>query len=170
MNVYRYFRCGLVALSTFGLLLPQALHAQTAQTIAEQNSTIISDVALESGGVLRGQVVNAEGAAEAGLEVIIEARGQQIARTTTDEQGNFAVSKLRGGTYGVRVGEQVAACRVWAPNTAPPSASPGLLLVTGTATRGQLGIVRQYGPGALIVLGGLGAIIAISVSNNNDGS
>src|SRR5436190_22906021 len=59
----------------------------------------IPDVALGPGGVFRGQIVNAQGAASVTGEVILAQGGREAARTGTDQRGAFAFTGLRSGIY-----------------------------------------------------------------------
>jgi len=169
VKLYQYFRGSVVALSTVGLLAPQMVIAESPQAAQQQSYESMSlDVALQSGGTLKGQVVDAQGAAQAGLDVIVESRGRQVTQAITDHDGTFSVENLRGGTYVVRAADQVVTCRVWAANTAPPSATDGVLVVTGMTTRAQFDMVRRYGVGSLIVVGG--AVTAIVLTATDDAS
>jgi len=87
------------------------------------------DVSLAPGGLFAGQVVNAQGVAESGAEVVLRYQGQDVVRTVTDENGSFAARGLRGGQYEVQVSGGVVHCRLWTDRTAPPAARPSALIV-----------------------------------------
>ena len=91
----------------------------------------VPDVALDAGGTLHGQVVDVQGNPLAGAPVAIRHLNRQVARTISDQSGRFHVTGLRGGAYGIAVGPSSTACRLWVPNTAPPSARPAALVVVG---------------------------------------
>jgi len=162
MNSLRIFRGAIVALSTIGLLAAPVLGAEVA---GHESHVSVVDVALQNGGELHGQVVSAQGIAQSNIKISIESRGRQITHAVTDEDGRFSVANLRGGTYILRVADDITTCRVWAENTAPPSASQSLLLVTGSATRAQFDLVRRYGPGSLIVIGGAVTVIVLAATD-----
>ena len=91
----------------------------------------IVDVALGPQGTFQGVLVDAQGTAMSGAEVLL-LRGAAPAETAeTDPQGRFAFCGLHGGVYGVVAGGTVQVCRLWAPGTAPPAAIPGLLIAAG---------------------------------------
>jgi hypothetical protein len=70
--------------------------------------------------------------------VVVQAAGQEIARTLTDSEGNFRVDGLKGGVHRVNAADQQSLYRLWAPSTAPPAAQRGLMLVSATdVVRGQ---------------------------------
>ncbi len=122
------FQTVAATLACLGMVVPQAAFAA-------------NDVALRTGGVLVGQVVNAQGVPQADQAVSIRQGEQEVVRTTTDSNGVFAAQGLRGGQYSVATAEGQEAYRLWAPNTAPPAAQEAALVVTGSD------IVRgQYGP------------------------
>jgi hypothetical protein len=128
--------------AALGLVLPAP--AWATPPVAAQVAAV-TDIALRPGGNLLGQVVDAQGVAKAGAPVSIEYAGKQVARTTTDENGVFAAQGLRGGQYQITTPEGASACRLWAADTAPPSARPAALVVSGNdVVRGQYGPVHAW--------------------------
>ncbi len=144
-----------------------------------------SDVALGDGGILVGQVVDAQGVAVAMATVTLADHKQEIAQVRADQEGKFSVPGLRGGVYRISSRGQDAMYRLWAPHTAPPVAQQGVILVVGgDVIRGQCGdVIRsQYGnsPGPfasmaqwiadhpLITAAALGAAIAIPIALDDD--
>ena len=89
----------------------------------------ISDVGLSITGNLVGQVVDGRGKPVANSPVEITASGRKPVLTTTNELGYFSVDNLRAGVYVASAPGIAKTVRVWAPRTAPPAASDGLLLV-----------------------------------------
>jgi hypothetical protein len=121
------------AAASLAMLLPPTAMATTP-------AAPTNDVALRAGGLLVGQVVDAQGVAKAGTAVSIRQGENEVARTTTDANGMFAAKGLRGGQYQLQTEEGTSDCRLWAADTAPPAARPGALIVTGNdVVRGQSG-------------------------------
>ena len=122
------------ALSCLGMLLSPT--AMAAAPLAAP-----SDVALGDGGVLVGQVVDAQGMAVALATVTLADHQQEIAKVRADQDGKFSVPGLRGGVYRISSRGQDTMYRLWAPNTAPPIAQQGVILVVGDeVVRGQYGL------------------------------
>jgi hypothetical protein len=97
-----------------------------------------TDVALEQDGRLVGQAVDAQGRPLARVGIALRQEHREVARTSADDSGVFAVSGLRGGTYHITAGRAGGTFRLWAANTAPPSAMPAAMLVEdGVQVRGQ---------------------------------
>ena len=124
-----------------GMLRPtNALASETAPPAFHA-----TDVALRSGGLLVGQVVDTNGAPKSGSAVAIHFAGQEIVRTTTDANGVFAAQGLRGGQYQLVTNDGQCICRLWAADTAPPAARQTALVVSqhngieNQIVRGQFG-------------------------------
>ncbi len=168
MKICQMLRGAAVALATCGLLIPAGVVEAAQGTTMTQPTDVVRDVALQDGGVLQGQVVDAQGAAQAGVAVAVDARGQNVATVQTDAQGYFRVAGLRGGMHVVRTGDYVATHRLWAPHTAPPVATGGLLIVNSQdAQRGNIpGLVSTYGVGALLVGGLITTIVVVAVQDD----
>jgi hypothetical protein len=139
----------------------------------------VRDVALDAGGLLVGQIVDPQARPLAGAGVEIHAGGQIIARTATDENGMFAVARLRGGFHQLAAGDSVQNCRFWAEGTAPPSATTGIQLVEGSGVvRGQWGPpplanslvqnAKVWATNPFVVGGVIAAAVAIPVALNQD--
>lgn len=148
-------------LAAVGMMAPQGAFAATA------TSPVQGDIALRDGGVFVGQFVDAQGNAQAGIDVNLVTAGKSVAAAKTDKQGRFAVKGLRGGQYDVVAMNGKSTFRVWAPRTAPPSARNGALIVTGTDVvsgihnGGIVGFVQQY---PLLTAAAVTAAIAIPVA------
>jgi hypothetical protein len=121
------------AVACMGMMLPPVA---VAATPVDGNH----DVALRQGGVLVGQVVDRQGAAKANTAVSIRYADHEVVRATTDENGVFAAKGLRGGQYQLLTDDGASVCRLWAADTAPPSARPAALVVSGN------NVVRGQGP------------------------
>jgi hypothetical protein len=135
----RITRCDsrwILLVAVAGLLVPRSVSASDAG---------ISDAALQAGGTLYGQLVDAEGIPRKAAQVALRHDQRVIAVAKTDAQGRFAVSGLRGGIYQVETTFGSQTYRLWAPNTAPPAARESILLTSGDIVRGQIDMDR-YGP------------------------
>ncbi|WP_425398092.1 carboxypeptidase-like regulatory domain-containing protein [Aeoliella sp.] len=152
------------AIACVGMIMPSA--ALSAEPVAAQAPSL--DVALGEGGVFRGQVVDAHGAAQAHQDVALVYQGREVVRTKTDEQGVFAARGLRGGQYQLVTQDQVAPFRLWSANAAPPTARPAALIVSGSqAVNGQYGgggILGWMQAHPLIVAGAVVTAIAVPVA------
>jgi hypothetical protein len=101
---------------------------------------LIPDIALQAGGVIEGAVVNPNGHRISGSTVKVTSRGELKAQVRTDKTGRFRVENLRGGIYQFQTDNGVSTVRVWAAQTAPPSAARQLLIVDqGEVVRGIFG-------------------------------
>jgi hypothetical protein len=121
-----------------GLCCAMILSGQLAQAARPSMPTSrVADVALGSGGELRGQVLNPQGLPQAQVKVSIGQLNQQATFVSTDEEGRFLVQGLSAGVYQVQTSQGSGIYRVWAPRTAPPSAQLGVLLINdGQIARG----------------------------------
>lgn len=129
---------------------------------------VAGDVALQAGGVLRGQIVNAQGLPIAGVTVSAWQNDRHFGQCVTTETGEFAIADLRGGIYQVRAGQSATLYRLWANNTAPPSAHTSVLLVDGLVVRGQLtGGSFLRSPWTWGILLGAAICTPIALANND---
>jgi hypothetical protein len=133
------------------------------------------DVALAEGGVLTGQVVNTAGKPQAMAPVSLVTGGKEIARVTTDKQGQFRVASLKGGVYQVSTNGKTGVYRFWAPRTAPPSSLNGLNMVSGNQiVRGQMGGGPLASAGQwiaehpIITAAGIATAIAVPLALDDD--
>jgi hypothetical protein len=169
----------LVVLTASMILLPlQQLLAANPQLVGQArpsraaSSAEIRDVALQAGGALRGQVVDAQGnpCAQVAVRVVRVSDQAPLTVVQTDAQGRFAVNGLTGGVYRVETPAGAAIYRLWAPNTAPPSATTSALLVHGDSmVRGNLGGIGWFG-WTLIGLGVAAAIAIPLILDDDDAS
>lgn len=146
------------------------------------------DVVLAPGGVLRGQVQSGQAAPCGAMELVLMQVGKESARTTTDQNGMFQLSGVRGGAYAVTAGGATMDVRLWAEGTAPPAARDSLMVIArGEVPQGQgsdglqgqgSDVTRGQGPGGTfwrtvtnpwVSAGLIGAAIAVPIAlNNND--
>jgi hypothetical protein len=164
-------RLRLVVVTASIILLPlqQLLAANPPLMAGTGPLPAIRDVALQTGGAMHGQVVDAQGnpCREVAVRVVRTTETTPLAVVQTDSQGRFAVQGLSGGIYRVETPAGAAMYRLWAPNTAPPSATTSALVVQGDPTvRGNLGGLGWFG-WTLIGLG-VAAAIAIPLALDDD--
>jgi hypothetical protein len=112
-------------------------------------------------------LIDPQGAPEAGIDVALVKDGAVVAAARTDTEGRFALADMKAGVYQLQTPRANAVCRVWAPNTAPPVAQPGVLLVSSQ------NVVRQQSIFSVLanpwVLGGIvAAAIAIPLALDDD--
>lgn len=186
-------RSGVVVL----VLIAMATNATAATKPQGKQASKLLDVSLQKGGVLVGQVLNPQGKPIAATTISVIDSRQKIAKVFTDRDGNFRVTGLKGGVFRVATLQQQKVCRLWAPQTAPPAAQSGVLLVSKSEVlRAQCGcgarvgenpgcggccpggvFGRGYGGGGianwidnhpLIVSGGIASAIAIPLAVDDD--
>lgn len=160
-------------LALVGMLMPTAAWSAEAPRALPTGV----DVALADGGLFVGQVVDAQGVRLAKADVSIRYQGKEVVKTTTDANGVFAAKGLRGGQYDVVTADHTAPMRLWAADTAPPSARTAALIVTGNnVVNGQStgGVLSWMQAHPLIVAGVVVAAvatpIAIAASDDDDDS
>jgi hypothetical protein len=145
MKVRNVLKSALAGLACFGTLIPQqslnaaqsAPEAPASKADADSQAKKITDIELDRQGRLRGFFVDTNGKPEALKKVQIRQGKKLVAETKTDRDGEFHVSKLRGGIYQIVSDDQAAVVRVWSNGTAPPKSKDAVLLVTGKVERGQ---------------------------------
>ena len=170
MKHSKFFHGMAVVLTSAGLSLPPSAMAESpvVRPADQQQADVLADIALAKGGVLRGQVVDAQNKPVAGKTVSLRSTSGQEITATTNDQGYFMLSGLRGGTYAATTEGSTGMFRLWAADTAPPSAIPGVMLMPGReAVRGQNG---GFARGTLIILGITGAIVAVGLASDDDPS
>src|SRR6188472_1641445 len=98
MNAKHVVRRAALTLAGTGLLAPQSLLMAAgpvgSTTVPAVQAASILDVSLTEGGSLRGQVVDSQGAALASASVKVQSAGREVAATTTNERGEFALNNL----------------------------------------------------------------------------
>jgi len=150
-----------VGLSCLAVLLSStvALAGSPAANVAMPS---VTDVRLDTQGVFRGGVVDAQGTALAGVQVDLYQSNQRIGETKTDAQGQFALAGLRTGVHVVTAAGQVRPVRVWTERIAPPAAANGLLVVADAQTaRGQSGLYQWVSEHYILTACGVAAAIAV---------
>ena len=159
-------------LATIGMVVPQVgiVSAADAQPEAARQLMIV-DVSLTPDNLLRGQLVNREGAPKAKALMTLASEGEVVTRGTTDEKGFFALKAEKGGMYVLSDGETSALVRAWTSQAAPPSANTGVLMVSDRdVTRANLG---GGGMGSFIgwaAVIGVVAGVVIAAADDDDAS
>ncbi len=167
-NSMRVFRATIVALACLGWLLPQQAYcAPDAAMKSARVQTPIVDVRTAADGALDGKLVDQSGKAMADQVVVLHHAGKAIMQTKTNQQGDFAFPRVRGGVYQIIIDDAGVACRVWPQDVAPPAAREQLLVVVGApVVRGQQPIGAAFSS-PLFVGAVLAAAIAIPVAVHN---
>jgi len=145
-------RGAIAVLTTFGLMIstPHVRAAtQPAQKLTVQHTDAkVLDIGLKDGS-FQGRVVDHTGTPVANAAVVIRQGNKEIAKSKTDQHGQFAVTGLKGGVYEVASGKTTGVYRVWQETVAPPAAKEQALLVLGqNGERGQFGSI---GGGTLLI-------------------
>ena len=158
----------LLSLAVLGFCLPQSAFAVE---VTSGRMPGVIDVGLLDGGLLVGQVVDAQGVVLKNVPVSLRRQGQEVAKAQTDDRGYFAVKGLRGGMYQIVAAKGHGMYRLWAPGQAPPSAQKGVLVVAGRdMVRGQgpLGANLGFWLSNPFVIGGIvAASIAVPIAVHN---
>ncbi len=176
MYVLARCRAGLVAAGCISLILPSQLGAQLPE-FRKQHATgndpsheAVRDVRLGPLATLRGLVYSAEGHLMPAKVVVLAQGDQELRQTTTDKEGRFAFSGLRGGLYWLSVDRSSQVFRVWTEAAAPPHSLGEVVLVSGGQVRrgqhpfGELFVCNPLVLGLIIA-----AAIAIPVAVHNSG-
>jgi hypothetical protein len=140
MKAFTAIKRVLVSLACLGIVLPDvlAVAGQPRSTRPLSHQFQGADVQLVEGGTLRGKVVDDQGMSLPDIPVVLTQLDREIARTTSDREGRFEVTGLTGGVYQIRAANGTRFCRLWAPRTAPPAATDGVLVVSNSEViRGQ---------------------------------
>lgn len=153
--------------------------AKTAERKGQKSAPqqAIRDIALRTDGTLTGMYVTKNGAPVKNGEVALQQNGKTVTMMRSNARGEFLARNLRGGLYQVVTTQGKGQVRLWTANAAPPSARPGLVLVTADAVvRGQgqdvgYTLFDPYAPGWQVLMltatgTGLGLGINAIVENN----
>ena len=168
MNVLSILKGLVLSFSCLGLLLPQsAVIAAQPQTDSPggPQSFRIGDVALGPQDALHGKVVDRQGLGLAGVRVVLAQRDRQVAQTTADAQGHFAIANVPWGVYSVSAAGGIGMYRLWPNRIAPPAANQGVLIVSGgQVTRGQDRMYQWIADNYLLTCTAIAAVVAVPVA------
>jgi len=134
---------------------------------APQN--MIQDVALSSGGALAIQIVDEQGKPHAGTPIRLRKAGATVHESTTSNDGQVVVAKLKPGVYEITSGTRGGIYRIWAPQTAPPRATSGILLIDERGVvRGARGGWQKAAivGGVIITSGVVGGVIGYNIKDD----
>lgn len=170
MKTLSYFAASLALL---GILLPPQLLADDFRSVANRPATeLVRDVALTDTGTLKGQVLNAQGQPQAGVDVTVRQSGEVLATAQTAVDGGFDFPGMKAGVYEIISGDRADLYRVWATGTAPPAAVSSVLLVSdaGLVRAKKGGIDWQKTAmisGIIIVSGVIGGWIGYEIGKDD---
>jgi hypothetical protein len=148
------------------LLAAAVLFQGPIAAAADPTPVATQDVRLREGGILLTRVVDLQGKPMADEEVVVEFRGKPIASGFSNDKGLVAISGLRAGQHSLVTRTGATVCRLWMPETAPPSAVNTPAVVSdSTLVRGQFG---AFNLPMLVYAGVAAAALVIGVSARND--
>jgi hypothetical protein len=127
----------LISLAFVATVIPRSALSAGPSTSQDTKHFRVTDVTLQKGDVLQGQLVDSQGLARPGSRVWVYQQDQLIASATSDTNGRFTINHLNGGVYMVQTQTSGRIYRIWAPGTAPPAAQNRVVLETGAIVRGQ---------------------------------
>jgi hypothetical protein len=180
MTLFRWQQIGSW-LAVAGLMASPALAGGSANSAAPIGGAAapgpvvtsrIQDVALGAGGSLNGQVVTTAGAAANGQQVLVRHASLGTVALQAESDGRFAATGLRGGVYQIAAGDAVKVVRLWAPGTAPPTATSEVLVVAdGDVLRGQAAVqgpIMNFISNPWVIGGVVATAIAVPVALSNE--
>ncbi|MEC7696602.1 MAG: hypothetical protein VYA11_05855 [Planctomycetota bacterium] len=143
-----FMRCKILCAIALATLIPQLSIAATPQVEPQNSKPMLTDIALQKGGVLVGRLTGKKGKLRAQQRIAIRQNGQLVEEVTTGKNGQFKVKGLRGGIYEIASEHGIGSFRAWSAGTAPPSAKQFAVLIdSDEVVRGQWGWVPT--PGAI---------------------
>ena len=121
-------------------LVPQIAFAAEPQMKVEKQTPMLTDIALQKGGILVGRLTGKKGELRDSKKIVIRQNNKPVAEVTTGKNGQFMVEGLQGGIYEIASDQGAGSFRAWAADTAPPSAKQFAVLVdSDDVVRGQWG-------------------------------
>ena len=167
----KLFRLFVVLVVTTGLCTPHVASATPPPFLGATSghpALIVQDVALQPGKKLAIQVVDPQGKPHAGTPIKVRRAGSIVHHSITGKDGQIVLSQLRPGIYEITSGERGGIYRLWAPQTAPPRASTGILLTDdGGVVRGSRGGWQKAAliGGVIITSGVVGGVIGYNIKD-----
>ena len=155
-----------IALVGHGPMLSAEQHVSDVP--AAQVESVMQDVKLAEGGILRARVVDLQGKPVVGEHVSVMFQGNEIAALISDPNGVVSVRGLRPGLHAIVTPTGTMACRLWNADTAPPTATAIPAVVSDTAViRGQFG---SFNLPMIVVLAVAASslVLAIDATNKAD--
>ena len=174
------------------ILVPQVISAGEQHRVTRlpgvaNSQSVVTDVALQDGGVLKGQLVDSSGAPHTNMQVVLAKNGKLVETAKSNQNGQFVVTNMKAGVYQINTPQSSGVFRVWAPRTAPPNSKAGVLMISGgDVVRGQplpQPQMEPFGPaqfppyGAdrvpveeILLLGGVGIGVYFLLDYNASGS
>jgi hypothetical protein len=147
---------------------PASKKAASTQSPPTASRPVTRDVKLGAASDLRGQLVDKNGVRLAKRIVVAVHADKTSLETVSDANGQFRFAGAKPGMYQIASERSYQVCRCWAVDTAPPKASPELLMVEGDVTlRGQRPIGELLsGPVLIGLIIAAAIIIPIAVHNS----
>jgi len=146
---------------------------------ARHAGVAILDLALDAQARANGQALTTAGFPMANATLVLQRNGREVARSTTNESGNFSIPGLNGGLYQMTAWSPTGnvargAFRIWSYGTAPPSALQQARLVSSEAVvRGQTdapGPLWRVATNPWMSAAAITALVATPIALSNDGS
>ena len=157
------------------LLLTGLLSVGTPALAGEPVEIRSSDVALGAGGLLNGTVLNTAALPVAGVAVSVLHEDKVVAKSMSNEKGEFTVTGLRNGVHVIKVGTAQQRVRLWSADAAPPAAVENIaVVVNDDVVRGQAALGALGGAGgsagmaAAAVVAGVGGYVVYDQFIAND--
>jgi hypothetical protein len=169
----------LLWIACCGMMLPVNVWAADGQSAtpsagnteaAVTTAPVVSDVALQTGNVLQGQVVDSKGQPVAGAPVSLLEHQQEVAKTTTATDGSFQVPGVRGGVYRVVTFQGDGTYRAWPQQAAPPAAKPKIVLTQNSDTAPNPVLRVLTSPLAICAIVATAIAVPVALANRNHGS
>lgn len=130
-----------------------------------ERESMMQDVKLQSGGVLKARIVDLQGNPVVGEQVSVMFRDKEVAAVVSNEDGFAIVSGMRPGLHAIVTPAGTTGVRLWNADTAPPTSSTVPAIVSDSeVVRGQFG---AFNLPMVVVLAAAAAGIAIGLDARN---
>ncbi|REJ64482.1 MAG: carboxypeptidase regulatory-like domain-containing protein [Planctomycetota bacterium] len=162
----------LVLLASSGRARADEARSTTDVAPTDKSSSAVEprDVVLNGQGQLLGKLLDSQGQPAPDKRVVVWHEREQVAVTSTDENGKFAVPGLRGGVYFIASETGFSVVRIWTKQTAPPSAREMTIVYQRSeVVRGNfLGRPRDYFRKPEFLAAMIGGAIALPIALHDD--